>query len=327
VVVKAILRKAFGGPEVLMVAEHPAPEPTMGHVLIEVKAFGLNHAELYMRAGTWAEAAPVSGIECVGVVRACPGGEYKVGQKVVALMGGMGRSINGSYAELTSVPVTNVVPIESPLEWEELAAIPESYATAWACLHGNLGMTAGQTLMIRGATSALGQAALNIAVQADIRVVATTRQRDRFAVLKQLGAEHVLLEGAGLSRHVRELRKDGVDAVLELVGNSTLLDSLAAVRRDGRLCLAGFLGGLSPMEAFNPLLQMPSRVHFSFFGSFVFGTPAFPLTDVPMQTIVERVGVGQYRAKPARVFGFEEIEEAHRLMESGKANGKLVVHV
>ena len=324
---KAILRKAFGGPEVLMVAEHPAPEPKMGHVLIEVKAFGLNHAELYMRAGTWAEAAPISGIECVGVVQACPGGELKLGQKVVALMGGMGRSINGSYAELTCVPVTNVIPIESPLPWEELAAIPESYATAWACLYGNLGVSKGQTLVIRGATSALGQAAVNIAAHAGLCIVATTRQRDRFAVLKQLGAEHVLLEGAGLSRHLRELRKDGVDAVLELVGNSTLLDSLAGVRRDGRLCLAGFLGGLSPVETFNPLLQMPSRVHFSFFGSFVFGTPAFPLSDVPMQTIVERAGAGQYRAKPARVFQFEEIAEAHRLMESGKANGKLVVRI
>jgi NADPH:quinone reductase-like Zn-dependent oxidoreductase len=310
-----------------MVAEHPAPEPKMGHVLIEVKAFGLNHAELYMRAGTWAEAAPISGIECVGVVQACPGGELKLGQKVVALMGGMGRSINGSYAELTCVPVTNVVPIESPLPWEELAAIPESYATAWACLYGNLGVSKGQILVIRGATSALGQAAVNIAAHAGICIVATTRQRGRFAVLKQLGAEHVLLEGAGLSRHLRELRKDGVDAVLELVGNSTVLDSLAAVRRDGRLCLAGFLGGLSPLETFNPLLQMPSRVHFSFFGSFVFGTPAFPLSDVPMQTIVERAGAGQYRAKPARVFRFEEITEAHRLMESGKANGKLVVRI
>ena len=74
------------------------------------------------------------------------------------------------------------------------------------------------------------------------------------------------------------------------------------VRRDGRLCLAGFLGGLEPISAFNPLLQMPSRVHFSFFGSFMFGTPGFPLSDVPLQAIVDRVAAGTYTAKPARVF-------------------------
>ena len=116
-----------------------------------------------------------------------------------------------------------------------------------------------------------------------------------------------------------------VDAVLELVGNRTLLDSFAAVRPGGQLCMAGFLGGLAPLEAFNPLLQMPSRVYFSFFGSFMFGTPGFPLSDVPLQKIVERAASGEYRAGPARVFKFEDVGNAHRCMEAGEANGKVVV--
>ena len=324
---KAILRTSFGGPEVLNIAEHPAPEPRNGHVLIEVRAFGLNHAELYMRSGNWAEAAPISGIECAGVVRACPGAEFVAGQKVVALMGGMGRTLNGSYAELTSVPVSNVVAIESKLSWEQLAAIPESYATAWACLIGNLGITAGQSLLIRGATSSLGKAALDIAANAGVRVLTTTRRSERFAELKRLGAGHVLLESPDLPSELTKLYPEGLDAVLELVGNSTLLSSMTVVRPGGRVCLAGFLGGLAPMREFNPLVQMPSRVHFSFFGSFMFGTPGFPLTDVPMQEIVGRAQAGKYRVKPARVFGFSEIAEAHRLMEAGEANGKLVVVV
>ena len=94
-------------------------------------------------------------------------------------MGGMGRTINGSYAEYTSVPVSNVVAIESELSWAELAAIPESYATAWTCLHRNLELKSGQTLVLRGATSALGQAALNIAAHAGANVIATTRNPDR----------------------------------------------------------------------------------------------------------------------------------------------------
>jgi NADPH:quinone reductase-like Zn-dependent oxidoreductase len=324
---RAILRKCFGGPEVLTVAEHPAPQPRDGEVLIEVKAFGLNHAELYMRSGNWPEAAPISGIECVGVVRACPGDEFKTGQKVVALMGGMGRTLNGSYADLTCVPASNVIAVETEMPWDQLAAIPESYATAWACLHGNLGITSGQWLLIRGATSALGKAALNIAANAGARVLATTRRPDRLTELDQLGAEHALREGPELSRQVRELCADGVDAVLELTGNSTLLKSMSVVRPGGRLCLAGFLGGLAPLSEFNPLLQMPSRVHFSFFGSFVFGTPGFPLSEVPMQKIVDHAQRGEYRAQPARVFRFDEIADAHRLMEAGQANGKLVVVV
>src|SRR5437879_1201748 len=196
---RAIIIKKFGGTDSLAIENLPDPVPESGQVVIVVKAFGINHAETHMRKGEWAEAAKVSGIECVGLVAACPGGEFTVGQKVAALMGGMGRTINGSYAEYTRVPTGNVVPIESGLSWEELAAIPESYATAWTCLHRNLDLHAGQTLVIRGATSALGQAALNIAAQAGAQVTATTRNRERISKLEALGAQRVDLEGSDLS--------------------------------------------------------------------------------------------------------------------------------
>lgn len=321
---RAIIIEQFGGPEKLVIQNVPDPEPKPGHAVIEVKAFGINHAETHMRKGEWAEAAKVSGIECVGVVKACPGGEFAVGQKVAAFMGGMGRTINGSYAEYSRVPVTNVVGFNSELPWEELAAIPESYSTAWTCLLRNLELSRDQTLVIRGATSSLGQAALNIAAQAGANVIATTRNPDRIPKLMGLGARRVELERPDLAGHMAERR---ADAVLDLVGNSTILDSMAMVRRGGRVCLAGFLGGLAPIASFNPLLQMPSGVNFSFFGSFVFGAPEFPVSDVPFQAIVDRVAAGKYQAKPARVFPFEEIQEAHRVMESNQANGKLVVRL
>jgi NADPH2:quinone reductase len=320
---RAILRTGFGGPEQLVIREIPKPEPKDGHAVIAVKAFGINHAEMHMRKGEWAEIADVSGIECVGVVESCPGGEFAVGSKVAALMGGLGRTINGSYAEFTRAPVTNVAAIESNLPWEDLAAIPESYATAWTCLFRNLEIASGQTLVIRGATSSFGQAALNMAVNSGVRVIATTRNRGRFQTLEALGASRVEVEGPDLSKRLTEAKR--VDAVLDLVGNSTILDSLALLRRGGRACLAGFLGGLAPVPDFNPLLQMASGVHFSFFGSFVFGTPGFPLSDVPLQAIAGDVAAGRYKAKPARVFRFEDIREAHRVMESNQANGKLVV--
>ena len=142
---------------------------------------------MHMRKGEWAEAAEISGIECVGIVKSCPGGEFAVGSKVAALMGGLGRTINGSYAEYTRALATGVALIESDLPWEELAAIPESYATAWTCLFRNLELTKDQTLVIRGATSSFGQAALNMAVEAGAKVIATTRNRERSRKLEDLG--------------------------------------------------------------------------------------------------------------------------------------------
>jgi NADPH:quinone reductase-like Zn-dependent oxidoreductase len=321
---KAIVISKFGGPDVLTIQDVPKPTAKEGQVIIKIKAFGINHAEMYMRQGDWAEWMPISGIECVGVVDSCPGGELAVGTPVASLMGGLGRTINGSYAEYTCANVSTVVPLgESGLSWAQLAAIPETYATAWTCLFGNLDLRGGQKLLIRGATSALGQAALNLAVVKGVSVVATTRKESRFAHLKELGAERAELEGPDLSQRMKEK----FDAVLELIGNSTILDSLKMLGRGGKMCLAGFLGGLEPVQDFNPLLQMASGVHFSFFGSFVFGQPEFPLSDVPMDKIVKMVADGKFKAQPSRVFQFEEIREAHRVMEASEAIGKMVVVV
>jgi NADPH:quinone reductase-like Zn-dependent oxidoreductase len=320
---RAIVLEKFGGLDSLVYKDIPDPEPKAGHVVIQIKAFGINHAEMHMRRGEWAEAAEVSGIECVGIVKSCPGGEFPVGAKVAALMGGLGRTINGSYAEFTRAPVGNVALIESDLPWAELAAIPESYATAWTCLFRNLEIQPGQSLVIRGATSAFGRAAINMAVNAGAHVIATTRSKDRFELLEALGVKRAEIERPDLGAHLAE-RKE-LDAVLDLVGNSTILDSLAMLRRGGRACLAGWLGGLAPIAEFNPLLQMSSGVYLTFFGSFVFGTPQFPLSDVPLQQIADEIANGRYQAKPSRIFKFEEVRDAHRLMEEGKANGKMVV--
>ena len=320
---RAVILEKFGGLDSLVYKDIPEPEPKAGHVVIEIKAFGINHAEIHMRRGEWAEAAPVSGIECVGIVKSCPGSEFPIGAKVAALMGGLGRTINGSYAQYTRAPVSNVALIDADLSWAELAAIPETYATAWTCLFRNLEIKKGQLLVIRGATSSFGQAALKMAVNAGARVIATTRSRDRFAMLEKLGAARCEIERPDLSKHIAEARE--IDAVLDLVGNSVVLDSLAMLRRGGRSCLAGWLGGLDPIPDFNPLLQMPSGVCLSFFGSFVFGTPGFPLSDVPLQAIAADAAAGRIDVKPSRVFRFEEIREAHRVMEANEAHGKLVV--
>ena len=324
---RAIVIKRYGGPEVLAIEERPEPAAEPGHVVVEVKAFGLNHAEIYFRKGAWGDVAEISGIECVGRVKADPDHRFKPGQTVLALVGGMGRSINGSYAELVTVPSSNVVAVDSDLPWEDLAAIPESYATAWTSLIGILALAKDQVVAIRGATSALGQAAVNIAAEAGARVIATTRNPARAAVLEALGAREVLLDSSELAKRVRERHPEGIDAVLDIVGNTTILDSLATLRRGGHACLVGFLGGGGPLSL-EPVFQIPSGTHLSVFASAVVtGTPAFPLSEIPFQTIVSRVAEGSYKAKPARVFSFSEIRDAHRLMEANEAGGKIVVRV
>jgi NADPH:quinone reductase len=320
---RAIILEKFGGLESLVYTDIPKPMPKDGEVVIAVKGFGINHAELHMRRGEWAEAAEVSGIECVGIVDSCPGGEFPAGAKVAALMGGLGRTINGSYAEYTRVRAANVALIESDLGWSDLAALPETYAVAWTCLFRNLNLKSGQTLVLRGATSSFGQAALKMAVAAGARVIATARSSDRFPRLQELGASRVELERRDLAAHIAEAKH--IDAVLDLVGNSTILDSLDMLRRGGTACLAGWLGGLDPIGDFNPLLRMASGVNWNFFGSFVFGTPGFPLSDVPLQDIARQVADGELDAKPSHIFSFDQIREAHRVMEAGEADGKIVV--
>ncbi|MBV8948074.1 MAG: zinc-binding dehydrogenase [Solirubrobacterales bacterium] len=325
---RAIVVTEHGGPEVLRMQELPDPVASAGDVLIRVKAFGLNHADTYMRSGIWPFGIPVLGIEAAGTVESDPSGGFEAGTPVIAIVGGMARDRNGSYAELVTVPATNVVPIETSLNWAELAAIPEVYATAWTALHSNLALQTGQSLLIRGATSTLGQAAVNIAADLGAHVIATTRNPEREQELHELGADQVLIDDGELAPKVRATHPDGLDAVLELVGNSVVRDSLQTVRPTGGVCLVGFLGGLEPIADFNPLVDLPSGVRLTTFASaFVLGNEYFPTTDVPLQEIVDKASRGVFNAKPARVFQFDQIVDAHRLIDAGEANGKLVVEI
>lgn len=321
---KAVYRKKFGGSDVLTISEVETPTAQPGTVLIRVRAFGLNHAELYMRRGQWGDAAAISGIEGVGNVVKDATGRLREGQTVVAVMGGMGRTINGSYAEYMVVPAQNVIAVETPLSWDRLAALPEVFATAWTILHKNLSLQKGQRLVVRAGTSALGQAAIALAAYAGSEVIGTTRRPQRAAMLHALGAKSVVASEGDLSNTLNA-HGGNVDAILDLVGNSTILDSMRATKVGGYVCLAGFLGGLAPLEQFNPLNQMPSGVHLSFFGSFEFGNANYPLSIIPMQQLVDAVTAGQIKFQASRVFGFEEIALAHELMERDEAQGKLVI--
>jgi NADPH2:quinone reductase len=256
-----------------------------------------------------------------------PSGRLAAGTPVVAILGGMGRTRNGSYAELVTVPAGNVAPVSTSLSWTDVVALPEVYATAWAGLNQNLGLESGQTVLVRGATSSLGQAAVNVAADLGATVIATTRQPDRAALLRAIGAADVLIDDGKLAEQVRG-RGTRVDCVFDLVGNCVLRDSLQLVRPRGRVSQLGFLGGLEAVTGFDPITDLPTGVQFSFYGSaFVLGSEDFPLAEIPLAEMIAKAEAGRYQAKPVRVFGFDEIVAAHQAMEEGLAAGKMTVAV
>ena len=335
---KAILVGTPGGPDNLEIKMIDKPRPSAGQVLIEVKAFGINRAELYMREGKWPEIAGIIGIECVGLVDEDPSGTFRSGQKVAAVMGGMGRSINGSYAEFTCVPLSNVVPIDTELEWGIFASIPETFTSAWGALHWALHVKAGQSLLVRGATSAFGQAAIILAKQAGLSVIAGTRSVHKKGLLTRIGADQVLVENGDLVKAVKQLFPRGIDRVLDLVGSTTLMNSVKLTAPKGMVCMAGFLGGRTFSDRFQPFVErslrkkgqkfripLPGGVKVVFFASSVFGSSQLPMSGIPLQQIVKDIEENRIPSILSGVYRFEEIAKAHHRMEANTANGKIVV--
>jgi len=323
---KAILIKQKGGVENLQITEYKKPLSVDGFVLIQIKAFGLNRAEVYMRKGEWPETTNIIGIECVGIVEDDPSDELQSGQQVAAFVGGMARSINGSYAEYILVPKANVIPFKSSLPWNELAAIPESYATAWAILHWGLDAKSGEKLFVRGGTSTLGMACIILGNQLGMQVIATSRSANKIALLKDMGATAIYLDDDSITKKVLLEHPEGVDKLVELIGTSTLQNSFGLVRPRGAICMAGFLGGLNPIENFQPIFQIPNSIRLSTFASaFSFGQKGFEFSQIPLQQIISDIEEKKIPNILSKTFNAKDIREAHSLMESNQANGKVVM--
>lgn len=321
--VRAAVVDAPGAPEVLVVREHPMPDAKDGWVLIRVRAFGLNRAELFTRQGhsPGVRFPRVIGIECVGEVVEAPGTELTRGQKVAAMMGGMGRAFDGSYAEYTCVPVDSVHPVSTDLPWETFGAIPEMFQTVWGSLHTSLGLQPAHSLLIRGGTSSIGMTAARMAKQLGTTVIATTRRPERCQVLLDNGADHALVDGGELVESLRQVIPDGVDRVLELVGTVTLRDSLRCARKPGGVvCMTGILGNAWAIESFEPMTFIPSGVHLTSYSG-----NARDISTEALQRFVADVAADPTTIKIDRVFSLDQIAEAHAYMESNRATGKLVV--
>ncbi len=320
---RAIVLDAPGSPEALQIRDRPVPTPQAGQVLIKVRAFGLNRSELHTRLGlSQGVSFPrVLGIEATGTVVACPGGEYSTGQQVAALMGGMGRTFDGGYAEFTCVPVRQVVPFSSALDWAVLGAVPEMLQTAHGSLTVGLDAQRGQSLLIRGGTSSVGMATAVLAKRLGMTVLSTTRSSAKEDALCRLGVDHVVVDdGGNVARQARAIVPDGVDAALELIGTPTLPDTLRAVRVHGVVCFTGMLSNEWTVRDFYPIEYLPRGVRLT-----AYGGDATDLTSAVLQEFLDAVAAGQAVVPIHRVYRLDQIAEAHADMEAGRAAGKLVV--
>jgi NADPH:quinone reductase-like Zn-dependent oxidoreductase len=321
---RAVVLDAPGPPEALQYRELPMPTPLKGQVLIKIRAFGLNRSELHTRLGL-AEGVTfprVLGIEACGQVAVCPGGEFAVGQQVVAMMGNMGRTYDGGYAEYTCVPASQVIPFKSTLPWSTLGAVPEMLQTAYGSLVNALDAQPGQSILVRGGTSSVGLATAILAKQRGLVVFSTTRSSAKRDVLTAAGVDHVIVDDGDVASQVRKIMPDGVDLALELVGTPALPDTLRAVRPRGVVCFTGMLSNEWLVKDFYPIGYLKNLVRLCAYSGDASDLPASVLQD-----FLDGVSAGKLSVPIDHVYGFDEVVEAHRKMENNSAAGKLVVVV
>lgn len=322
---KAVVIHKVGGPEVLKIEERPIPKVTPNFVLIEIKAFGLNRSEMFTRLGHSKGKVffpRILGIECVGIVKESASGRFVVGQKVAAIMGGLGRKFDGGYAEYTLVPEEIVIPFESDLDWSILGAIPEMCQTALGSLEQSLQLKPNDTLLVRGGTSSVGITAAQLAKNKGCKVFSTTRSLVKADKLREIGVDEILIDDGEIAPKVREILPEGVDKVLELVGGNIIRDSLHCIKKGGILCQTGYLSGQWRIDGFSPLGEIPSGVYIT---SYAGGN-----NDLPphlLQDFIHQIEQGKLKIQIDKVFSIDQIVEAHTYMENNKASGKLVVKV
>ena len=316
---KAVVVYKPGGPEQLVYTDVPRPALKADWSLVRVRAFGVNHSEIFTRQGLSPSVSfpRILGIECVGTVEETTDAvRLPAGQRVVSLMGEMGRAFDGGYAEYVLLPNEQIYPVQSELPWEILAAIPETYYTAFGSLK-NLRIEDGYTVLVRGGASGVGIAFLRLmrAQFPHMYIVGSTRRAEQRTRVLATGYSDVVIEEDGILR-----TDERYDRILELVGPAVMKDSMKHLARGGILCNTGLLGGKWDLAGFEPIGDLAEDAYLTSFCS----------GNVREEHLSELFAyIRQYKVpvRPERVFTLSDTAEAHRWLEGRDGFGKAVVLV
>lgn len=310
---KAVVVYEAGGIDKLVFQEVPKPQIKEGWSLIKVKGFGINRSEIFTRKGYSPNVKfpRILGIECVGIVE--QSSKFEAGTKIVSIMGEMGRAFDGSYAEYVLLPNEQIYTIESNLSWEVLAAIPETYYTAYGCFT-NLKIADEDEILVRGASSATVIAFCNLVKARFIKakIYGSTQNILKREILIQSGYDDVFED----KEYILQTEKK-FDKILELVGPRSIKDSIKHLNRFGIVCSAGQLGEQWFLEKFDPIMELKNDIYLTTFYSGI-------VDSLRLNEMLNFVDEYNVVASPSKVFGLNEIQEAHRYIESKKGFGKVV---
>ncbi len=337
---KAIRIHEFGGPEVLRYEDVPDPKPRNDQVLVRVRACAMNHLDLWVRKGLPGVNLPhIPGSDAAGEIVEV--GEYvtglKPGQRVLIApmhfcnhcakcVAGLqnqcpeftvlGNAVDGGDCELMAVPAVNVIPIPDNLDFNQAASVPLVFLTAWHMLVGRAGIRPGQTLLVLGANSGVGIAAIQIAKLFHARVITTAGDEQKMQKARELGADYVINHyQQKISEEVRRItNKEGCDIVLEHVGAATWEESMKALKPGGTLVTCGATSG--PQVGIE--LRFLFTRHLSLLGSYM-GTMG------ELHEVLGHVFAGRLKPVVDTTFPLKEIRAAHEYMEKSQMFGKIVL--
>lgn len=323
---RAIVISKPGGPEVLQYTEVEDPSPQRGEVRVRVHATAVNRADLVQREGRYPAPAGVPanipGLEYAGEVDAVGDGviDLRVGDRVFGLVGG------GSYAEYIVVHARATSKMPNHLSYEDAAAFPEAFITAYDAMVSQCRLSAGETVLISAAASGVGTAAIQIAHAIGARPIGTTRTASKADRLKEFGLKDVLVTGDGnFAEDVLKLTNGvGVDVALELVGGEYISQNLKCVASRGRIVLVGLVGGASCQ--FNLGLLLSKRLEVR--GTSLRARPLeekIAVAQTFSRSLVPLIAEGKLKAVVDKTFPLKDAAAAHEFLASNESFGKAVL--
>ncbi|MGO8073599.1 NAD(P)H-quinone oxidoreductase [Rhizobium leguminosarum] len=318
---------SFGGPEVMTIGRRPLPVPGDEEVLVRAEAIGVNRPDIAQRQGNYPApkgASPILGLELSGeIVAVGPGvSGHAVGDKVCGLANG------GAYAEYCLLPAGQILPFPKGYDAVKAAALPETFFTVWANLFQMAGLTEGETVLIHGGSSGIGTTAIQLARAFGAEVYATAGSKVKCEACERLGARRAInYRSEDFAEVIKAETGQGVDIILDMIGAAYFERNIASLARDGCLSIIAFLGG-AVAEKVNLSPIMVKRLT-------VTGSTMRPRTaeekrairDDLLSEVWPLLESGTVAPVIHKVFAFEEVVEAHRLLEEGSHVGKVMLRV